>query len=447
MADLAHEFHPVVFPLSHLFTAGVNRTGHAGNLETLEGGVVHIHVQLFLGDIEDFLGIEDNDVGILADGNLTFVFQTEHAGRVGGQDIHHALETDAALDHPFGMQQHQQGFDAGRAVGNFLVVVFAEHVLFAFEIKRTVVGGHHLKIAAPQSLPESGVAFFGSQGRGHDVFGTVEIRLLVAFLVKQQVLRTGFGIHIDTVSPGFFDLPESFLGRQMHDINAGFGQLHHFSGPADGFFFSDVRPADGMVIRLQFSLCGKHLIHMLDDVHIFRMNLHQAAVFFGFFQQLDHGGIIHPEVINHKYFKTRRTVFQACFFDLFDDFRSGIHDCRVQGIVHADFAFRQGFFALQRFKQGFPLLLKIEIDNTGDTAAGRRLGAAFVVILSIGSHKRHGNMGVGINRSGKDVFPLGIDDFIGRIFQIGADGLDDVALGKDIRQVAAGRVYNGSAFK
>ena len=137
---------------------------------------------------------------------------------------------------------------------------------------------------------------------------------------------------------------------------------------------------------------------MLNDVYIFRMNLDQAAVFFSDFQQLDHGAIIHPEIVDHKYFKARRTVFQAGLFNLSDHIRSGVHDRRMQRIIHTDFAFRQCFFTFQGLEQGFSLLLQIKINDTGDTATGRCDGAGLLVILSIGSHKRHGNMGVGINR-------------------------------------------------
>jgi len=186
---------------------------------------------------------------------------------------------------------------------------------------------------------------------------------------------------------------------------------------------------------------------VLDNVNIFRMNLDQTAVFFGFFQQLDHDGIIHPEVIDHKNLKAWRAVVPACVFNLIDHIRSGIHDCRVQRIIHTDFALRQGFFALQGLEEGFSFLLQIKIHHTGDTATGRCDGAGLIVILGIGPHKGHGNMGVGINRPGKNVLTPGIDDFIGRIVQIGADGLDFVAIGKYIGQITAGRVNNGSTFK
>ena len=56
-------------------------------------------------------------------------------------------------------------------------------------------------------------------------------------------------------------------------------------------------------------------------------------------------------------------------------------------------------------------------------------------------------MGMGVYRPGKNVFSLGIDDFIGRIVKIGTDGFDCVTLGKHIRLVTAGGVYNGSSLK
>ena len=54
---------------------------------------------------------------------------------------------------------------------------------------------------------------------------------------------------------------------------------------------------------------------------------------------------------------------------------------------------------------------------------------------------------MGIDGPGKDVLPPGIDDFIGRIVQIGSDGLDFIAFGKHISRVAAGGGYDGSTLK
>jgi hypothetical protein len=56
-------------------------------------------------------------------------------------------------------------------------------------------------------------------------------------------------------------------------------------------------------------------------------------------------------------------------------------------------------------------------------------------------------MGMGVYRPGKNVFSLGIDDFIGRVVKIGADGFDCVTLGKHIGGVTAGSVYDGSTLK
>jgi hypothetical protein len=56
-------------------------------------------------------------------------------------------------------------------------------------------------------------------------------------------------------------------------------------------------------------------------------------------------------------------------------------------------------------------------------------------------------MGMGVNRSRKNVFPFGIDDLIGRIIQICTNGLDFVAIGKYIGQIATRSVYDGSALK
>ena len=69
---------------------------------------------------------------------------------------------------------------------------------------------------------------------------------------------------------------------------------------------------------------------MLDNINIFRMHLHQTAIFFGFFQEFDHGGVIYPEIINHKDLKTGGSIIQYGLFDFGNDLRSRIHYSRME---------------------------------------------------------------------------------------------------------------------
>jgi hypothetical protein len=54
---------------------------------------------------------------------------------------------------------------------------------------------------------------------------------------------------------------------------------------------------------------------------------------------------------------------------------------------------------------------------------------------------------MGVNCSGKDILSAGIDDFIGRVVQIRADGLDLVTVCKYIGNIATGGVYYRTSFK
>jgi hypothetical protein len=54
---------------------------------------------------------------------------------------------------------------------------------------------------------------------------------------------------------------------------------------------------------------------------------------------------------------------------------------------------------------------------------------------------------MGVYGPGKNVFSLGINNFIGRIVQIGPDGFYFIALGQYVGLVTAGGVYDGSSLK
>ncbi len=54
-----------------------------------------------------------------------------------------------------------------------------------------------------------------------------------------------------------------------------------------------------------------------------------------------------------------------------------------------------------------PFMLQVEIDQAGHSAAGRCDAAGFKVILGIGPHEGHGQMGVGVDDPGQKVFAFG----------------------------------------
>ena len=82
-ADLTDKIHLLTVPLGHFFTARINRFGHTGDLKSLVGGIVNIHMQFALGDGKFLVRIKDHNIGILAHGNFPFVLKPEHASRAG----------------------------------------------------------------------------------------------------------------------------------------------------------------------------------------------------------------------------------------------------------------------------------------------------------------------------------------------------------------------------
>ena len=92
-------------------------------------------------------------------------------------------------------------------------------------------------------------------------------------------------------------------------------------------------------------------------------------------------------------------------------------------------------------------MLQVKIHHTGHTAAGRCNGPGLIIILGIGTHKGHAQVGMRINGTGQKIKSLGINDFIRRVVQINPDRFDFVAICKNIGHITTGRINDCTAFK
>src|ERR1043165_8336421 len=86
-----------------------------------------------------FIRVEDDDVGIPADGNRAFAReQTEEFGGGGRSQFDEAVDADAAAYHAAIVDQAHAVLDTGAAIGNLREVVEAEFFLL-FETERAVI--------------------------------------------------------------------------------------------------------------------------------------------------------------------------------------------------------------------------------------------------------------------------------------------------------------------
>ena len=91
------------------------------------------------GDGAAIIGIEDDEVGIAADGNGAFAGEEAEEFRgAGAGAIDETVEIDAAARDSVGVEKIDAIFDAWNAVGDIGESVFAEE--FLFEVEGAVVG-------------------------------------------------------------------------------------------------------------------------------------------------------------------------------------------------------------------------------------------------------------------------------------------------------------------
>src|SRR5262245_21053793 len=83
--------------------------------------------------------------------------------------------------------------DTRPAVRNLSEIVPAQLFLF-LETKRAMVSRYHLQIVAAKAGPQLVLVPFLAERRCHHILGPLEPFLFVQAVVKEEILRAGFGV-------------------------------------------------------------------------------------------------------------------------------------------------------------------------------------------------------------------------------------------------------------
>src|ERR1019366_4907273 len=158
----------------------------AGDFVAFEHGVIDAHVMSGGADGIERVGVPDDEVGVAAGGDFALAgIHAEDARRGGGGEFHEAIERELTLVDAVVIHELQAVLDAGTAVGNLGEIVLAENLLVG-ETERAVVGRNHLKLILLEPFPEFWQVMLGTQGRGEDVLGALEIGALEFLDGEQQ---------------------------------------------------------------------------------------------------------------------------------------------------------------------------------------------------------------------------------------------------------------------
>src|SRR5258706_733880 len=172
-------FAEVVVIFDDYFSAREDGLGLAFDFPAFEQAVVAVHVVGLGADRALSVGVEDDDVGVGADGDRAFPREhAEHLGACGGTEIDPFVQTEAALDDGAVVHHGQAVFDPGPPVWDLGEIAAAEFFL-AFEVEGAVVGADFLEVAELEAFPKRFDVFLSDQRRGEDVLCAFEVGLVV----------------------------------------------------------------------------------------------------------------------------------------------------------------------------------------------------------------------------------------------------------------------------
>src|SRR6266566_2156825 len=197
--------------------AGEDGFGRALDADAFKHGIVHAHVMGFGADDFFVIGIEDDQVGVGADGDGAFarVEAEELCGR-GCNELDKTVRRKMLAVDSAGIHKTQAVLDAGAAVGDFGEIVLAELFLL-LEAEGAVVGGDDLKSVFGEALPEFFLVPLFAERRSEDVLRAFKSGGIHIFEREIQVLRAGFRVGGEAAVARFADFFESVVAGEMDD--------------------------------------------------------------------------------------------------------------------------------------------------------------------------------------------------------------------------------------
>ena len=385
--------------------AAAGEDGFCGalNLDAFEHGIVDAHVMRLGADDFAMIGIEDDDVGVGADGDCAFAREEaeEFCGR-GGDDFDETIGREAFAVDAAGVDEAEAMLDAGAAVGNFCEVVDAE-LFLVFEAERAMIGGDDLQRVLRESLPEFFLVPLFAERRSEDVFGAFEAGGVHVFEREIEILRTGFGVGGDAAVAGFANFFESVVAGEMDDVDGAVGHFGESDGAGGGFGFGGRGARECVIFRSFFSFGEGLLDDDVDGAAVFGVHADEAGMFCGLAHGLEDGGVVEHEDagIGHEEFEAGDAFADEVghFFELR---AAEVGDDAVEGVVDGGFVVGFGHPGVEGVAEGLAFVLDGEIDERRGAAEGCGDCAGLEVVGAGGAAEGHVEMGVDVDAAGEE---------------------------------------------
>src|SRR5204863_1239261 len=282
-------------PVNHHAPSREDSIRHTRDLDSLKHRIIHAHVVSFGADGVFAVGIEDNQVGVAADGDRSFSWiQAEELGGSGGNQLDKPVQAETAVGDSAGINQAHPVLDAWAAIGNLREVVLPQFFLL-FETKWTVIGGDDLQVIALESVPELLLVPLFAQRRRENILRAFKAGYIEILDGKIQILRASLRVDRKAAIarlPNFF---ERFVTAQVHDINRRAGHFRQRNRPRRGLSLRCGRTGQRMILRSLFSLGKRLLNNDIDRASVLGMHANQPAILCGSLQGLEDAGIVQHE--------------------------------------------------------------------------------------------------------------------------------------------------------
>ena len=184
-----------------------------------------MHVLVADGDI--LFGIEDDDIGVRADGDGAFLrIEAEDLCRVGGDHFDESLARHAALADAFGIEHGHDGLQVRHA---WLQSIDGSFFLLLLHRPADMVGRHGLQHVAVERLPQHVHLIRFAQRRPADIARRSDLGIK-ALAVEMEIDRTGFAVHRLPLGARVIELVHAFLAGEMHQIDRRIGDTGQSAG-------------------------------------------------------------------------------------------------------------------------------------------------------------------------------------------------------------------------
>jgi hypothetical protein len=423
----------------------LRRTGHLGALVEV---VVDPRLLGVGGDRDAPLRVEDDDVGVGADGERALPrIEAEQLRGIRRQELDHAVERDPSRSRAELVDHLQSVLEAGPAVRDLREVVLAECLLAVPEECAVVCGDRRQRVGANR-VPENVLVLLRPWRRGVHVLGAFEVRSLEEAVVDEEVLRARLAPHIPALLARELDRLDGLLAGDVYDVERSAGDARELDRPVRRLALRLRRARQRVPVRLGVPF-GQRLLHEhVDRVAVLRVHHDERPGFRRDLHRLEERLVVDHEraLVRHEQFVGRDALLGQRRELLERPALAEVGDGHVVAHVDHLLAVRLAAPLVDRVGKRRARRLDDEVDVARRAAECCRRLARLDVVDRRRPAERHVEMRVRVDAAGKHVLPGCIDHSLGLDIDRFADQRDPLAFDVDVADVVVRRGDDAAAL-